>query len=107
MSLSHLVSTILSGDTDGSIVYLNGLAVVGIELPDTFTGTGLSFLASTDEVNFRPVCNVDGSTYEVTVAQDTFCIIPPGDLVGTGALMIVSNASEAADREVVIVARPA
>jgi hypothetical protein len=92
-------------DTIGSMNQTPGqeiqMSLCGIQIPASFTGTSLSFLAATSLSGpFQPVYNKSGQvTY--TVAAGRYVAIDPSDFYGVVFLQIVSNASEGASRALI------
>lgn len=96
--LTSVEVTILSGQTaavDG--VGLQGKALVAIELPDTFTGTALTFESCSDGTNYRAVHD-NGTPLSITVAQDSYSVVDPSKWFGIDMLKVVSGSAEGGDR---------
>lgn len=93
-----IVSTVQSGATLSSAVYLKGFQVVGVYLP-TITSTAIQFLTSVDGVTYYPVYSTTSGTHlSYTVTSGTFQAIDPKDLAGANYLKISMGSSEAALR---------
>jgi hypothetical protein len=86
------------GQTESAIIDCSGFVLCGVMLPAAFTGTVLTFLASTTESGpFQPVYNSSGQV-SYAVAQGEYIAIDPKDFHGVAFLQIVSGSSEAALR---------
>lgn len=96
--------TILNGATVSNAVDLGEMAVVGMQNA-TLTSTAMTFQASADNSTFVAVKNTAGSTYSVTVASDSYTVIPPADLAGIRWLKVVAGSAEGADRTVKLMVR--
>lgn len=97
--------TIRSGQTTSGMADLNGLTAVGFIIPATFTGTALGFKGSVNGTTFATLTNASGTALSATVVAGTFLLVSATDFIGIRLLQIVSNATEAADRSVIVVAR--
>lgn len=82
--------------TSGSI-RLSGFSLVGVMLPVPFTGTSLTFRASSGGVVYLPIRTSAGVlTYPVT--SGAYIAINPDDLRGVNFLQIFSNSTETGNR---------
>lgn len=98
-----LSAVIASSAQISTIIECGGLALCGVLLPATFTGTALTFNASVDGTNFFPVhSTTSGTALSYTVAQGTYCAIDPKDFYGVNYLIIKSGSSEAAARTLIV-----
>lgn len=104
-NLTYNVATIGSGTTTSDAIDLQGLLVVQLIMPAALTGTAISFQSSHDNVTFQDCYNDANSLITITVAVNRTYNIDPKDFAGCRYFKIVSNASEAADRAIGIVAR--
>lgn len=89
---------IASGQSTSAAIPMNGFSLCGIKIPDTFTGSNLTFLAcETLNGEYLPIYS---STQIVSYAatQGAYVAIDPKDFHGVLFLKIVSGASEAALR---------
>lgn len=100
-SLIQSTQTIAASLQTSSVITTDGLSLCGIQLPATFSGTSLTFLAATQfDGPFQPIYNSTGQvTY--TVVQGEYIAINPQDFYGVFYLQIKSNASEGADRTLI------
>lgn len=64
--------TIPSNDVTGlsNSIQTNGVPVVGIEMPTSWTSASMTFIGSVDGVTYRPVYDQYGGELTVTVAGD-------------------------------------
>ena len=96
-------TNIASGATTSSEIDLSGTTICGIYIPSAFTGTGLTFSASTvSGGTFVSIRDGAGNAISKTIAAGQY----PTDFVGVRFLQIVSNATEAAARTLTLAARP-
>lgn len=103
-----LVAIIPAGQATSQQVDLSGVDPCGLFMPAAFTGTAVKFLAApASNGAFLPLKDGSGNDYALTVSAGSYVIIP--DLqafAGVRWLKLVSNAAEAAERAIVIAARP-
>lgn len=98
-NLVFAAAAIASGQTVSAAIPVNGLALVGIQLPAAFTGTALTFQGSLDGVLFQPIfVTTSGTALSYTVAQGHYVAIDPAPFQGLKALKLVSGTSEGAAR---------
>lgn len=89
--------SIANSGTASAAILCNGLSLVGIQLPATFTGTALTFQVSVDGTTYQSLYNASGAV-SYTVAEGRFYAINPQDFYGVVYLKIVSGSSEGAAR---------
>lgn len=94
------------GQVSAAAAYIGGCTLCGLFLPATFTGTTLTFSVSKDGTNFVTMQDGAGSSYTKTVANGTYCPLPPADFAGVRWLKITSGSSEGADRVITLAVRP-
>lgn len=103
-----LAAVIASGQTTSGEIDLGGVDPCGFFIPASFTGSSLSFLAAPSSGGtYSPVRDGSGALYTVAISASSYIVLP--DIVvlaGVRWLKLVSSAAEAADRSVVIAARP-
>ena len=100
VSLGQLVqvaTSIASGQTTGPEISNEGMPLVGIQLPASFTGTSISFLVSTaltaNGGTYQELDNASGKV-SYTVSGGKYIAINPVDFYGVLFFKIVSNATE-------------
>lgn len=100
-------TTIASSATTSGEIDLSGTTLCGIYIPAAFTGTSISFQAASESGGtFVAVKDGAGNSVSKTVAASQFIKIDPTDFVGVRFLKIVSGSTEAAERTLVLAARP-
>ena len=105
--VNDATSNIASGGNTSDEIDLSGTTLCGIYMPSAFTGTGLTFLASTTTGGtFISVRDGAGSAIVKTVAASQYIRLDPTDFIGIRFLKIVSNGTEAATRTLTLAARP-
>lgn len=105
-NMNSVSAVITAAAAHSSTITLNGLCLCAIQMPTTFTGTAITFLASVDNVTFQTLnVTTSGTALSYTVAQARFVSLNPQDFQGVNYLQLVSNASEAADRTLVCVVK--
>lgn len=99
-ALINVPAVIASSGTKSAAIDLKGMALNGVKLPATFTGTAISFeMCDTADGTYVPVkSTTSGTTLSYTVAQATYAAIDPTPFQGIRYLKIVSNATEGAER---------
>lgn len=98
----HKHVTIALNGTKTAAIDLKGFTVVGIQFPSAFTGTAVSFEVGPDQTGtFVPVYNSSG-VISYTAAASRYLSIDPSVLMGVIHLKVVSNASEAAARTIIL-----
>lgn len=100
-SLILSTAVIPSGQTTSGTIPTEGSSLCGIQIPASFTGTSLTFLAATLVGGpYQPVYNKSGQV-SYTVAAGQFIAIDPVDFYGVVFLQIESNATEAGSRSLI------
>jgi len=90
-----------SGTTSGAID-LQGMALVGLILPATFTGTALTFsVCDTLAGTYTPLYDASNSAVSMTVAQGRAYAVDPANFQGIQFIKIVSNATEGSARTII------
>lgn len=103
-----LTATIASGQTTSAEIDLSGTTLCGFILPSALTGTALG-LQMTNVSGGTYVTAQDGTGVSLSVAVAAGVYVPITNLAVTAGLRfvkVVSNASEAAARSIVLVTRP-
>lgn len=91
--------SIVSGQTVSAAIPVNGLALVGIQLPAAFTSTTLTFQISLDGTTYQPVyVTTTGTALSYTVAQAHYVAIDPVPFYGARFIKLVSGSAEGATR---------
>lgn len=96
---------ISNGTTVSSRADLVGSVLTQIQIPAAFTGTAITFQSSHDDTTYQPLYNDSNTQLSITVAAGRNYNIAPTDFAGCRYLKVVSNASEGADRTVVLICR--
>lgn len=102
--IDEIPTVIKSGNTKSEIIDTYGVSIVLIQFPSEFTGTAVTFETSHDSSNWGEYRNIDN----VPVSIDP---VDPGIHYGIAAqdffpvryAKIVSNAVEAADRNIILI----
>jgi len=97
--------TITGGGTTSGAFTTQGLGVVGLIMPGTFTGTTMTFTGSDDGTNFYSLYNTSGTALSITVAASRLILFTPGDLVGIQFIKLVSGSTEGSDRVIQVITR--
>lgn len=96
--------TIASGATDSEAIRVDNYVVAGLLMPAAFTGTAITFLASDKkDGTFRAVYDSDGVQVSAAVAISQAVGLSSGEadaMAPWAYIKLVSNAAEAADREI-------
>ena len=103
---SSEVVTILSGQTTSGSIDLHGTSLIGIITPSALTGTVIRCKGSIDVTLFNDM--YDSGGLEITIDVGTDRYIPLNvidDFKGVRFLKLVSNQSEADDRNITLVLR--
>jgi hypothetical protein len=77
------------------------MELVGCQIPATFTGTAISFIAATSLTGAYQELDNSSGKVSYTVAQGKYISISGSDFAGVQFFKIVSNASEGASRSLV------
>ena len=105
--VNDATTSIASGASTSDEIDLSGTTLCGVYMPSAFTGTGITFLASTTTGGtFVSVRDGGGSAIVKTVAASQYVRLDPSDFIGIRFLKIVSNGTEAATRTLTFAARP-
>ena len=102
----NLTATFLINTTTSNPINLGGCSLVGLIMPNSFTGTSITFKASNDGSNFYDMYNASGTQLTVTVAtaSSRWIALTPSDFAGVKHIKIV-GLSQAAQRSIAIVTR--
>lgn len=101
--LSTLTATIPNGGTTSdSQTMPTTQYCLGIQTPAAYTGTSISFQSSPDGVTFTPLYK-EATQYSVVIGPSRSVSLDPTVMQSAKYLKIVSNATEAAARSVVLI----
>ncbi|MGD9276262.1 MAG: hypothetical protein PVJ67_03765 [Candidatus Pacearchaeota archaeon] len=103
--IEPLTAIILSGQTTSDIVKFYGSTLKTIILPASFDGTSLTFKVSYDGISFFDYYNVNNIQVSITCTAGRAYGVLANDFNSIYALKIVSNASETADRSIILLPR--
>ena len=105
--ITTLTASISASGTTTPAMDLGGTTLLGIQLPAAFTGTSISFQAATAlGGTYQVVIDGSGSVVSKTVAQGKHLMLDPSEFAGLQFIKIVSSATEAAQRDLVLISRP-
>lgn len=97
---------IANGQTTSAAIDLSNGSPCAIYLPASFTGTALTFTASTELAGtYQSIRNADGTALTLVVAQGNMYKLAPADFIGVKYLKIVSDSSEGAERTINVAIR--
>jgi|SRR5271166_4565002 len=97
-----LLSVIASGQQISAAFATGGMELVGVFIPAAFTGTTITFLASTTlGGTYVPISNAAGLV-SYTVGASEYIAINPQDFYGVAFLQIKSGSAEGAARTLTI-----
>ena len=102
---SDIEVTIASSGTVSTPADLDGLALVGIHMPATFTGTALTFSIDNGEGVFNVMADGAGADVSKTVAASKFINLPPSDFAGINKIKLISGTTETGERVIRLVVR--
>lgn len=102
--------TIDAGSALSAAVDLDGVALVGIQMPASWTAANLTFQVSADGVTYADLYNQSGSEVVVTAAANRYIALDPTLFQGIRRLKIRSGTSgtpvnQAASRTLLLVTR--
>lgn len=107
VSKRSVVATIAISTTTSGVIDLTQRDIVGLYIPAAFTGTAITFTASSDIAGtFGSVRDGAGNAISVTVAAGQYIKINSADFLGVLYLKLVSGSSEAAARDIRVSVRP-
>ena len=102
-----LIATIETGSSTSNTIDCSKYQLLGIFIPSALTGTEFTFTASFENSTFVPVLELNGgSIYKISVALDRYVPLDPVIFAAIQYVRIVSNASEAGNRQLKCVLRP-
>ena len=94
------IATILSGQTDSNEIDLLGMSLCGFFMPETFTGTTITFKTATESGGtFLAIADVTK-----TVAVNQYIPIDPADFAGVQVIKLVAD-SQGADAAITLAVR--
>jgi len=101
------VAIIASSGTQSTGIFMGGLSLCGLVMPTLWTSATISLQMTYDNgANWHDVYDNDGTAISFTVGTSRYVKIDPADFAGINYLRLVSSAPQAAERSIVIVARP-
>ncbi|MGJ4888941.1 hypothetical protein ACQR1Y_12145 [Bradyrhizobium sp. HKCCYLRH3099] len=112
LGLEYKSATILNGASVTSDIALGAKALIGLEMPGSWTAANLTFRVSTDGgQNYSNLYDASGNEYTVTVAAGRYVYLDPGVFIGINMLQIRSGTSgsavnQGADRIIKLAIRP-
>jgi hypothetical protein len=89
--------TIASGQTVSGSIDKGSLELAGVQLPATFTGTGVTFQTSNDNVTFQAL-EWEGAAVDFTTSQGKNISWDPAKFAPWRYIKIVSDGAEGAAR---------
>lgn len=106
----RFVVTIPEGGSVSDVVDLDGVHLVGIQMPATWDAANITFQASADGVTFADLYNQSGSEVTVDAAAGRFIALDPTLFAGIRFLKVRSGTAatpvnQAAARTLILVAR--
>ncbi|MDE2029603.1 MAG: hypothetical protein KGI97_03460 [Alphaproteobacteria bacterium] len=104
-ALDTVTATIASSATTSGTCSLGGLRLFGMITPAALTGTALTILASADGVNFAPLYDITGAQVSIAAAPSRYIALDPVLYAALPYVKLVSNAAEAAARDITLVLR--
>jgi hypothetical protein len=105
--INSISASIPSSGTTTPAIDLGGTSLVGIQLPAAFTGTSISFtVATTLSGTYQGVIDGSGTALSKTIAAGKYLMLDPSEFAGIQFLKIVSSATEAAQRDLILITRP-
>lgn len=102
VTINRQVVVIADGESVSGIVDLKGQNLVGLSMPANFTGTALTFQVFNGGTLYQTMVDGDGNNVSKAIAGNQYMKIHPADFAGIDQMKIVSNASEAEEREIVV-----
>lgn len=95
-------AVISAAGTKSAAIQLGGMALVGLILPATFTGTTLTFeVCSTLAGTYTPLYDSANALVSMTVAQGRAYAVAPANFQGIQFLKIVSGSTEGSARTII------
>lgn len=93
--------TIPNGTDTSNALDLGDHTLCGVEVPDSMTGTSLSFIVSIDGISYVPLKKTDGNLVTITInSSASMSAINPNDVSPARFVKIKSNANETGDKEI-------
>jgi len=102
-TIPGLSVTIANGQQSSSVIKMGGMALVGVFIPASFTGTAITFEAcDTESGTYVPVkSTTSGTALSYTVAVSGYYAIDPAPFNGISFLKIKSGSAEGAARTLI------
>lgn len=98
--------TIASSGTTSGAADLGGTTLVGLRMPDTLTGTSVTFKCGDSLAGTYQTLQRNGADYSVPVAASKYISLDPNIFAGVRFIKVVSGSSEGDARSVILVSRP-
>lgn len=104
--------TIASGASLSDAVDIEGAAIVGIQMPASWTAAALTFQGSSDDLTFGNISNDAGAEKSITVSASAFVSIPVSSFLGGCSSVKVRSGTaatpvnQAGDRSIILTLFP-
>ncbi len=99
--------TISASAASSQTLSLSRLTLVGLITPAAMTGTSITFnAASSEDGTYRNLVDSDGNALTVAIAADRHIVLDPSAFIACDNIQLVSNQTEAAERELTLVLYP-
>ena len=106
MNIRNHAGNIANGDTKTQAIDLGQATLCGVFVPSAFTGTAISFEASSTLAGtYVAVKDGLGASVSMTVAAGQYILIDPALMAGVRFLKVVSGSAEGAARVLTLAAR--
>jgi hypothetical protein len=106
-SIQYQTATIPNGGTTSQTIDAGNNRLARINIPAAFTGVSITFMvAKQDGVTMIPLKNAAGTAIAITVAPGGAYVVDLTSFFGVPLFQLVSNAAEAAARDIELVLVP-
>ena len=97
------IATIAISATKSDAISLQGKSLVALDMPSAFTGTEITLESSFDGIPFKDAYNSSGTILTIKVGADRHIHLDPVDFYGAKSIKLVSNATELAERKIILI----
>lgn len=102
LRLTDTVTISSSGSTSGSLQMTGGRVPLAVIVPSAFTGTALTFQASSDDASYYALYD-ESTQYSVNVGTSRYVALKRQAMDGVKYIKIVSSGTETASRSITVI----
>lgn len=104
---SNVTATIADGQTESTVISLDGTSLVGISFPSTFDGTNITFkVCDTSDGTYLDYTNTAGTLVTAVAGANKAMGIIPADFAGYNYIKVIAVTPQTGDTVLTLKSRP-